>query len=64
MCIRDSPRFEDVALPERLEVEACRLFIQSGAEYRIEARFSGGLTLIADPDGIRPAGPGALRLLN
>ena len=60
----DSPRFEDRAPPGPLGVEACRLSIQSSSEYRIEARFGGGLTLIADPAGIRPAGREALRLLN
>ncbi|GGL96562.1 hypothetical protein [Deinococcus aerophilus] len=60
----DSPRFENHAPPEQPRVEACRLSIQSSSEYRIEARFSGGLTLIADPDGIRPADAEPLQLLN
>ncbi len=59
----DSPRFEDIALPPHLKVEQCRLSIRSSADYRIEARFSDGLTWIADADGIRQAGVEPLRLL-
>ena len=59
----DSPRFEDIRPPQLLKVEACRLSIASSAEYRIEARFSDGLTWIADADGIRQAGTEPLRLL-
>ncbi|CAM3605183.1 hypothetical protein [Deinococcus frigens] len=60
----DSPRFEDTRPPPHLAVEACRLSIRSSADYRIEARFAGGLVWIADLDGIRQAGAEALRLLN
>lgn len=56
----DSPRFEDITPPS---LEACRLSIASSADYRIEARFSDGLSWIADEDGIRQAGSEALRLL-
>ncbi len=60
----DSPRFEDIVLPQNLAVKACRLSIGSSADYRIEARFSDGLVWIADQDGIRQTGAEALRLLN
>ncbi|QFP75538.1 hypothetical protein [Deinococcus sp. AJ005] len=60
----DSPRFEDISPPQLLKVEACRLSIGSSADYRIEVRFVGGQSWIADPGGIRQAGAEALQLLN